>query len=445
MIHIKRILPRFGALALALLLAAPAALAQTVTAVPAPAPAPVFDAANTAWVLTATGLVLFMTLPGLALFYGGLVRAQNVLSVLMQCFAICCLVSVLWLLVAYSLAFGGGGAINKWIGGLGKMALAGVGTKTLSGTLPEVVFFMFQMTFAIITPALIVGAYVERIKFAAVVLFSGLWLLIVYAPVTHWVWGGGWLADMGVQDFAGGLVVHVTAGVSAFVLAAVLGPRRGFPREVHPPHSPGLVMMGAAMLWVGWYGFNGGSALTADGSAGMAILVTHIAAATAALTWLAIEWIGHGRPTLIGTTTGAIAGLATITPASGFIGPMGALAYGVIAGLLCYACVGIVKHRLKVDDALDVLAVHGVGGATGTLLCAFFGATSLGGLGLSKLTIGGQFIVQATGVLATAIWSAIATYAIVLAVKALVGLRVDQEHEVEGLDLRAHGEQGYLF
>jgi Amt family ammonium transporter len=325
------------------------------------------------------------------------------------------------------------------------MALAGIGTKTLSGTLPEVVFFMFQMTFAIITPALIVGAYVERIKFAAVVLFSGLWLLIVYAPVAHWVWGGGWLADMGVQDFAGGLVVHVTAGVSAFVLAAVLGPRRGFPREVHPPHSPGLVMMGAAMLWVGWYGFNGGSALTADGSAGMAILVTHISAATAALTWLAIEWIGHGRPTLIGTTTGAIAGLATITPASGFIGPMGALAYGVIAGLLCYACVGIVKHRLKVDDALDVLAVHGVGGATGTLLCAFFGATSFGGLGLSKLTIGGQLITQATGVLAVAIWSAIATYGIVLVVKALVGLRVDQEHEVEGLDLRAHGEQGYLF
>jgi Amt family ammonium transporter len=424
-----------------LLLAAPEAFAQTAT----PLPVPVFDGANTAWVLTATALVLFMTLPGLALFYGGLVRAQNVLSVLMQCFAICCLVSVLWLLVGYSLAFGEGGGLNKWIGGLNKMLLAGIGTQTLTGTLPEVVFFMFQMTFAIITPALIVGAYVERIKFGAVMLFSALWLLIVYAPVTHWVWGGGWLADMGVQDFAGGLVVHVTAGMSAFVLAAMLGPRRGFPREVHPPHSPGLVMMGAAMLWVGWYGFNGGSALTADGAAGMAILVTHISAATAAITWMAIEWIKHGRPTLIGTTTGAIAGLATITPASGFIGPAGALAYGVIAGLLCYACVGIVKHRLKVDDALDVLAVHGIGGATGTLLCALFGATAYGGLGLSKLTIGGQFLVQATGVLATAIWSALATYVIVLIVKALVGLRVDHEDEIEGLDLRAHGEQGYLF
>ncbi len=426
-----------------LLLAAPDAFAQT--AAPAPVPVPVFDAANTAWVLTATALVLFMTLPGLALFYGGLVRAQNVLSVLMQCFAICCLVSVLWLLVGYSLAFGEGGGLNKWIGGLNKVLLAGIGTQTLSGTLPEVVFFMFQMTFAIITPALIVGAYVERIRFGAVMLFSALWLLIVYAPVAHWVWGGGWLADMGVQDFAGGLVVHVTAGMSAFVLAAMLGPRRGFPREVHPPHSPGLVMMGAAMLWVGWYGFNGGSALTSDGAAGMAILVTHISAATAAITWMAIEWIKHGRPTLIGTTTGAIAGLATITPASGFVGPVGALVYGVVAGLLCYGCVGIVKHRLKVDDALDVLAVHGVGGATGTLLCAVFGATAYGGLGLSKLTIGGQFIAQATGVLATAIWSALATYVIVLIVKALVGLRVEQEDEVEGLDLRAHGEQGYLF
>jgi Amt family ammonium transporter len=311
--------------------------------------------------------------------------------------------------------------------------------------LPEVVFFMFQMTFAIITPALIVGAYVERIKFGAVMLFSGLWLLIVYAPVAHWVWGAGWLADMGVQDFAGGLVVHVTCGVSAFVMAMVLGPRRGFPREVHPPHSPGLVMMGAAMLWVGWYGFNGGSALTSDGAAGMAILVTHISAATAALTWMAIEWLKHGRPTLIGTTTGAIAGLATITPASGFVGPLGALVFGVVAGLLCYACVGIVKKRLKVDDALDVLAVHGVGGATGTLLCAVFGSVAYGGLGLSKLTIGGQFMVQLTGVLAVAAWSALATFVIVLIVKALVGLRVDPEDEIEGLDIRAHGEQGYLL
>ena len=359
-----------------MLFATPEAFAQTAAALPAA----VFDGANTAWILSATALVLFMTLPGLALFYGGLVRAQNVLSVLMQCFAICCLASVLWLVIGYSLAFGDGGAANAWIGGLDKMLLIGVGLTDLGGTttLPEVVFFIFQMTFAIITPALIVGAYAERIKFGAVMLFSALWLLIVYAPVAHWVWGGGWLADMGVQDFAGGLVVHVTCGVSAAVMAAMLGSRRGFPRELHPPHSPGLVMMGAAMLWVGWYGFNGGSALTSDGAAGMAILVTHISAATAALTWMAIEWIGHGRPTLIGTTTGAIAGLATITPASGFVGPIGGLALGVIAGLLCYACVGLVKHRLKVDDALDVLAVHGVGGATGTLLTAVFGAAAFG-------------------------------------------------------------------
>ena len=443
MTQLIRNLSAIGVFALALLAAAPAAWAQT--AAPATMPVPVFDAANTAWVLTATALVLFMTLPGLALFYGGLVRAQNVLSVLMQCFSICCLVSVLWLVVGYSLAFGDGGVFNGWIGGLDKLALNGVGTMTLSGTLPEVVFFLFQMTFAIITPALIVGAYVERIKFGAVMLFSGLWLLIVYAPVAHWVWGGGWLAAMGVQDFAGGLVVHVTCGVSAFVMAMVLGPRRGFPREIHPPHSPGLVMMGAAMLWVGWYGFNGGSALTSDGAAGMAILVTHISAATAALTWMAIEWIGHGRPTLIGTTTGAIAGLATITPASGFVGPLGALAFGVIAGMLCYACVGLVKKRLKVDDALDVLAVHGIGGATGTLLCAVFGATAYGGLGLSKLTIADQFMVQATGVFAVAVWSAAATFVIVWVVKALAGLRVDPEDEFEGLDIRAHGEQGYLF
>ena len=439
MTQIIRSLSRIGALALALSCAASPLLAQTA------APVPVFDAANTAWILTATALVLFMTLPGLALFYGGLVRAQNVLSVLMQCFAICCLASVIWLVAGYSLAFGDGGVFNGWIGGLSKMFLVGIGTQDLTGTLPEVVFFLFQMTFAIITPALIVGAYVERIKFGAVMLFSGLWLLIVYTPVAPWVWGAGWLFDMGVQDFAGGLVVHVTCGVSAFVMAMVLGPRRGFPREIRAPHSPGLVMMGAAMLWVGWYGFNGGSALTSDGAAGMAILVTHISAATAALTWMSIEWIKHGRPTLIGTTTGAIAGLATITPASGFVGPIGGLVFGLIAGLLCYACVGIIKPRLKVDDALDVLAVHGVGGATGTLLCAVFGATAFGGLGLSKLTIGGQFMVQLTGVAATAIWSALATFVILMVVKALIGLRVDPEDEIEGLDIRTHGEQGYLL
>jgi Amt family ammonium transporter len=411
----------------------------------AQAPAPAADGAATAWILTATALVLFMTLPGLALFYGGLVRAQNVLSVLMHCFTIACLASVLWLVGVYSLAFGDGGGLNAWIGGFGKAFLGGVGTNSLSGTLPETVFFMFQMTFAIITPALIVGAYVERIKFSAMVIFSGLWLVLVYAPVCHWVWGGGWLAAMGVQDFAGGLVVHVTCGTAAFVIARALGGRRGFPREVQPPHAPGLVMTGAAMLWVGWYGFNGGSALAADGAAGMAITVTHISAATAALVWMAIEWSKHGKPTLVGITTGAIAGLATITPASGFVGPAGALAIGLIAGLLCYAMVGVVKSVFKVDDSLDVLAVHGVGGAAGTLLTAVFGAAAFGGLGASKMTIAGQLGVQALGVIATLVFTAVVTWIICKVVDATVGLRVEAEVEIEGLDIRTHGERGYLI
>jgi Amt family ammonium transporter len=305
---------------------------------------------------------------------------------------------------------------------------------------------MFQMTFAIITPALIVGAYVERIKFSAMALFTILWLIIVYAPVAHWVWGGGWLSALGVQDFAGGLVVHATAGTAAFIIARELGGRRGFPAEMQPPHSPGMVMMGAAMLWVGWYGFNGGSALTSDGAAGMAITVTHISAATAALTWMVIEWAGPGgKPTLVGITTGAIGGLATITPASGFVGPLGALALGVIAGGLCYVAVGVVKRRCGVDDSLDVMAVHGVGGCAGTLLTAVFGATAFGGLGASKLTIMGQLGIQALGVAATVAWTAIATILIVKLVKALVGLRVDPEEELEGLDVRTHGERGYLL
>ncbi len=424
-------------LAAVLCLLAPDAFAQGTAAK--------LDPANTAWILTATALVLFMTLPGLALFYGGLVRAQNVLSVLMHCFAITCIVSVLWLVGVYSLAFGDGGGMNKWIGGLSKVMLSGIGTGTLSGTLPETVFFMFQMTFAIITPALIVGAYVERIKFGAVVMFTVLWVVLVYAPVCHWVWGGGWLQAMGVQDFAGGLVVHVTCGTAAFIVARELGPRRGFPREVQPPHAPGLVMTGAAMLWVGWYGFNGGSALAADGAAGMAITVTHISAATAAVTWMVIEWTKHGKPTLIGITTGAIAGLATITPASGFVGPLGALVLGLVGGCICYAAVGIVKGRLKVDDSLDVLAVHGIGGATGTLLTAVFGAVVFGGLGLSKLSIVQQLGVQAIGVFATAVFTAAVTFAICRIINATVGLRVDNDVEIEGLDVRSHGERGYLI
>ncbi|HSR55906.1 MAG TPA: ammonium transporter [Alphaproteobacteria bacterium] len=406
---------------------------------------PTLNPANTAWILTSTALVLFMTLPGLALFYGGLVRAQNVLSVLMHCFAITCMVSVLWLVGVYSLAFSDGGLLNGYIGGLSKAFLAGIGTGALSGDLPEVVFFMFQMTFAIITPALIVGAYVERIKFSAMALFTIFWLIVVYAPIAHWVWGGGWLGAMGVQDFAGGLVVHATCGTAAFVIARELGGRRGFPHDVQPPHSPGMVMMGAAMLWVGWYGFNGGSALTSDGAAGMAITVTHISAATAALVWMIIEWAGHGKPTLVGITTGAIAGLATITPASGFVGPVGALVIGTVAGGLCYVAVGIVKSRCGVDDSLDVMAVHGVGGCTGTLLTAIFGATALGGLGASELTIAGQLGIQAIGVVATVVYTAIATFIIVKIVKALVGLRVDPEEEQEGLDVNTHGERGYLL
>jgi len=425
-----------------------AALAVAIACAPSPgwaAEDAALSGANTAWILSSTALVLFMTLPGLALFYGGLVRARNVLSVLMHCLTITCLISVLWLAVVYSLAFGDGGALNGWIGGLGKMFLIGVGTEGLSGSLPETVFFMFQMTFAIITPALIVGAYVERIRFAAVVLFSALWSILVYAPVAHWVWGGGWLGAMGVQDFAGGLVVHVTCGVSALVIAAMLGGRRGFPRELHPPHSPGLVMIGAGMLWVGWYGFNAGSALAADGAAGMAMTVTHVSASMGALTWMTIEWTKYGRPTLVGIATGAIAGLATITPASGFVGPVGGVIIGAIAGGLCFFAVGIVKNRLKIDDSLDVLAVHGVGGATGTMLTAILGATAFGGLGLSEHGISGQFGIQAVGVLATLVWSAALTFVIVKLTSALVGLRVDVEAEVEGLDLTTHGEKAYEF
>ncbi|MDH5747909.1 MAG: ammonium transporter [Rhodospirillales bacterium] len=400
---------------------------------------------NTAWILTSTALVLFMTLPGLALFYGGLVHAKNIVSVLMQCFAITALVSVLWTVVGYSLTFSDGGALQGWIGGVDKAFLAGVGVNTLSGSIPETVFFMFQMTFAIITPALIVGAYVERIKFGAAMLFSVLWLMLVYVPVAHWIWGGGWLGEMGVQDFAGGLVVHLTCGTAAIIAALMLGPRRGFPREMKPPHSPVLVMIGAAMLWVGWYGFNGGSALAADGAAGMALTVTHISAATAAATWMFIEWIKYGKPTLVGIATGAIAGLATITPASGFVGPIGGLALGLIAGVLCFLAVNFVKFTLKIDDSLDVLAVHGIGGTTGSLLVAFFGAVSFGGLGVSEKSISEQFLIQLTGIVATLVWTAVVTTLILFAIRSVVGLRVDVEDEIEGLDIITHGEKGYEF
>jgi len=396
---------------------------------------------NTAWILTSTALVLFMTLPGLALFYAGLVQSKNVLSVMMHCFAIACLVSVLWLVAGYSLAFSEGNAL---VGDLSKAFLSGVGKDSLSGDIPETVFFMFQMTFAIITPALIVGAYPERIKFSAVLMFSGLWLLLVYAPVTHWVWGGGWLAEMGVMDFAGGLVVHATAGTSALLLAYMLGPRKGFPAGLRPPHNPGLSMIGAAMLWVGWFGFNAGSALAADTSAGMAMLVTHIAAATASLVWMVIEWVKFGKPSLIGIITGMVAGLATITPASGYVGPLGGLCIGLVGGLFCYWAVGLVKSKWCIDDSLDVFAVHGVGGVTGTLLAAVFGVAALGGGGLAEgVSMGSQFGVQAIGVIATVVWSLSFTYIIVKVITAVVGLRSDDDDITQGLDVSAHGESGY--
>ena len=399
------------------------------------------DAGDTAWLITATALVLFMTLPGLALFYGGLVRAENVLSVLMQCFTIACLMSVLWLVAAYSLTFSGDGA---WIGDLKKLLLLGVPRDAVSGSIPETVFFMFQMTFAIITPALMVGAFVERMRFGAVILFCALWLFLVYVPVAHWVWGGGWLAERGVMDFAGGLVVHLTAGVSALLLAIVLGPRMGFPGDVRPPHAPWMTMAGACMLWVGWFGFNAGSALTAGADAGMAMTVTHISAATATLVWIVIEAVKFGKPSLVGAVTGAIAGLASITPASGYVGPGGALVIGLAGGTICYLAVMLVKHRFKIDDSLDVLAVHGVGGGLGILLTAVFAAAALGGVGLAEgQTMGSQAVTQLIGVVAVLIWSVVVSFIIIKVVQAIVGLRVSAELEEQGLDINVHGERGY--
>jgi Amt family ammonium transporter len=401
------------------------------------------DAGNTAWLITATALVLFMTLPGLALFYGGLVRAENLLSVLMQCFAIACLVSVAWLACGYSLVFNGPGA---WIGNLDKALLLGVPRDAVApnSTLPETVFFMFQMTFAIITPALIVGAFVERMRFGAVLLFSLLWLLLAYVPVAHWIWGGGWLAQRGVLDFAGGLVVHLTAGISALVLAIMLGPRAGFPEDIKPPHAPWMTMAGACMLWVGWFGFNAGSALKAGADAGMAMTVTHISAATAALVWILIEWTKFGKPSMIGAVTGAVAGLASITPASGYVGPGAALIIGIAGGAICYAMVVVVKQRLRIDDSLDVFAVHGVGGATGILLTAIFADAAFGGVGLAEgRSISGQAVIQITGIAATLLWSLLVSFVIAKVVHAVTGLRVGAETEEQGLDLRLHGERGY--
>jgi len=399
------------------------------------------DSGNTSWVLTATALVLFMTMPGLALFYGGLVRGRNVLSVMAQCGGIACMASLVWVAVGYSLAFKGDGG---WIGNLDAAFLKGVTTDSVAaGTqLPEILFVMFQMTFAIITPCLYVGAVVERMKFGAIMLFSALWLVAVYVPVTHWVWGGGWLQDMGVKDLAGGIVVHATAGITALVLALMLGKRRGFPEHPHPPHQPGMVYIGAAMLWVGWFGFNGGSQLAANGAAGMTVLVTHLSACSAGLVWCLLERIRNGKAGLIGMVTGLVAGLATITPASGDVGPLGAMVIGSISAVVCYFSVSLIREKLHIDDSLDVFAVHGVGGILGTILLAFFGQSALGGLGHVK-SVGAQLGIQLTGLGVTILWSAIATVALVFIARATLGLRVSEEQEAEGLDRSEHGENAY--
>ncbi|HIF54508.1 MAG TPA: ammonium transporter [Methylococcaceae bacterium] len=400
--------------------------------------------ANTAWVLTSTVLVLFMTLPGLSLFYAGLVRSKNVLSVLMQCFAITCVVSIIWLAGVYSFIFADGGELQAFIGGTSKMFMLDLGTDSLTGDIPETVFFMFQMTFAIITPALIVGAFAERMKFSAMLCFSTLWLIFVYAPICHWVWGGGWLADLGVMDFAGGIVIHVNAGVAALVTALVIGKRKGFPEVAMPPHNMPMVVTGAGMLWVGWFGFNAGSALTSDGSAGMAMLVTHIGAAAGSLTWMFIEWVKFGKPSVLGIVTGMVAGLGTITPASGFVGPIGALAIGITAGIVCFYATQCIKRVLKIDDSLDVFPVHGIGGITGSLLTGVFAASSLGGLGLPEgVSIMDQVGVQAIAIMATIIWCAVISYVLLKIIDKTMGLRVSEDEEIAGLDIVLHEESGY--
>ena len=405
--------------------------------------APALNSGDTAWMLTATALVLFMTIPGLSLFYAGMVRSKNVLSVLMQCFAITSLMTVLWVVYGYSMAFGGAGAF--W-GGLSKAFLNGVGVDSLSGTIPETVFMTFQMTFAIITPALIVGAFAERMKFSAMLIFMALWFTIVYAPVCHWVWGeGGWLGSKGILDFAGGTVVHINAGIAGLVAAIVLGKRKGYPEKHMPPHNLGYTLMGASMLWVGWFGFNAGSELAADGTAGMAMAVTQIATAAAALGWMFCEWMGHGKPSVLGIASGAVAGLVAITPASGAVGPMGALAIGAAAGVGCFLASTKIKRLIGYDDSLDVFGVHAVGGIIGAVLTGVFCAQSLGGVGFGgdNTGIGGQVWVQLIGITATVVYSGVVSFVILKAVDGVVGLRVADDEETEGLDLSQHDERGY--
>ncbi len=415
---------------------------------PAALAADELSGANTAWILTATALVLFMTLPGLSLFYGGLVRTKNVLSVLMQCFAIACMASLIWLIAGYSLSFGEG---NAWIGDLSRMFMAGAAREDLSGDIPESLFFMFQMTFAIITPALIVGAFAERMKFSSMMIFSAFWLIAVYFPVCHWVWGGGWLGQMGLLDFAGGTVVHVTAGVAALVAALMIGNRNGFPTTAMPPHNMTMTVTGAGMLWVGWFGFNAGSALAANGDAAMAMTVTHISAAAGSLAWMTMEWVKFGKPSVLGIVTGMVAGLGTITPCSGYVGPAGALVIGLSAGVVCFYATQAVKRKWKIDDSLDVFPVHGVGGIIGTLFAGIFASPDLGifsGFGFADgiNSIGEQLTVQAIGVAATFVYTGVVTYILLKITGVLTsGIRVSQEDETVGLDLVLHEETGYKY
>jgi Amt family ammonium transporter len=406
--------------------------------------APALSAGDTAWMLTSTVLVLMMTIPGLSLFYAGMVRSKNALSVMMQCFAITALVTIIWVLYGYSLAFSDGGSAQQWVGGLGTAFMAGVGVDSLSGTIPETVFAMFQLTFAIITPALIVGAFAERMKFSAMMWFMGIWVTVVYAPVCHWVWGGGWLGDLGAKDFAGGTVVHINAGIAALMAALVIGKRKGYPGTAMPPHNLMFTVVGAGLLWVGWFGFNAGSELAADGTAGMAMAVTQIATAAAALGWMFAEWISHGKPTTLGIASGAVAGLVAITPASGFVGPMGSIAIGAIAGVVCFLSATKLKRMIGYDDALDAFGVHAVGGIIGALLTGIFIAASLGGVGLDEgVTMADQLGIQAVAVGATIIYGAIASFIILKLVDAVIGLRVDEDEETEGLDIVLHDERAY--
>ena len=401
---------------------------------------PKLDTGDTAWMLTSTALVLMMTIPGVAMFYGGMVRKKNVLATAMQSFAVACVMTVLWMIIGYSLAFTDGGGMNAYVGGLDKMLLRGIGVDTLSGTIPETVFMTFQMTFAIITPALITGALADRMKFSSLLVFLSLWMILVYAPITHWVWGGGFLAEAGVLDFAGGTVVHINSGVAALVGAMVLGRRRGYGTENMAPHNLILSVIGASMLWVGWFGFNAGSAVAANGSAGMAMAVTQIATAAAALSWMFAEWISRGKPSVLGIVSGAVAGLVAITPASGYVDPFGALIIGLVAGLVCYWGAVVLKPKLGYDDSLDVFGVHGLGGITGALLTGVFAVKAIGGTPGLLEGNAGQVLIQLEGIGATIVYCAIVTFVLLKIIDAVMGLRVDEEEEVTGLDYSLHGE-----